>query len=609
MVNLAIPEQYDDPALRDRYLDFTYADNSHVLTTVFEDALYNNPLTAIYRSAELAIAKDSGSLRLDQHLSQDAWKNSEFYREGLTIGEDGITVDGAAVLAERFDYRKRRDMILSRARQSSSMTAAQFGVGFLGSLFDPLAVGAAFVPGLAVASLAKNSMSVGRAARAARKIRYKSAKAAVQYGRTPFRLATGGATGAIEAAGFETFIYGAAKYEQDNTYTAADSFMNIVFGTALGGGLHAVTGKVGDIMKRTSRRAQHQMLETATGELATKGRVESAARILDREQLKPQSGVKPRYAFDPANKPGMFAAPNQPGDRPVEVGLGRQAPAPAIGEEVQTRRKGKARPSQLRPAYDQKQRPKNLLSAVLSYGGIRSTDPNFGDIAIFADKKARVLKNDKSGLNLDEIGLRLAEDGYFIGRDVGDRPTVAQVIDAIQEDWDSGASISINQGRWFSEADDKLQPFLDAEKLDDQVRQLGIDPVGLTDEQLSSIIEVELDKQLKASRADAESDKPSFDDARSDQEAAEAAFQRSEFDEFGKRMRELMEEPYYQVDEGDPYGTELQAMIADINQRIENDELPADTAAYLAEADELIQKAENHDYIAYEAVTCMLGKL
>jgi len=50
-------------------------------------------------------------------------------------------------------------------------------------------------------------------------------------------------------------------------------------------------------------------------------------------------------------------------------------------------------------------------------------------------------------------------------------------------------------------------------------------------------------------------------------------------------------------------------MIADINIRIENGELDGDEVAeYLAEADDLIVKAENHDAVAHEAISCIIGK-
>jgi hypothetical protein len=62
--------------------------------------------------------------------------------------------------------------------------------------------------------------------------------------------------------------------------------------------------------------------------------------------------------------------------------------------------------------------------------------------------------------------------------------------------------------------------------------------------------------------------------------------------------------------EDEPYGAEMDALMADVQDRIDAGELDgAEVSAYLAEADELIQRAEQHDSIALDAVNCMLRKI
>lgn len=74
-------------------------------------------------------------------------------------------------------------------------------------------------------------------------------------------------------------------------------------------------------------------------------------------------------------------------------------------------------------------------------------------------------------------------------------------------------------------------------------------------------------------------------------------------------MREMDAEPEYTPIERDTDPTEIEAMIADINARVDNGELDGnEVAEYLAEADDMIQKAENHDAMAFEAVACITGK-
>lgn len=590
MVELWIPDQYDDPILQGNLLDYTYSDDSLAFTTAMEDALYSNPTTALFRMGELYFAERSG-----KKLSKDDWSQSEFYREGLSVGEDGITDEAAAVLAERHDYRTRRDRILSRAHEGFGTSAIMLTGGFVGSIFDPLAVGAAFVPGLAVGRMASSASQAGRLQRAAKQIQGFSAANRAKYGATATRLFEGGIIGGAEAALYEPFIFKAAQWEQDNTYGMMDSFMNIVFGTALGGGLHAVAGKIGDLAKRSSAKTQHKAMETSVGELVTTGQVRGAAKIFDTDiQAKP-AGVFARR-LDPQSNPGAFGAP----------------PHGMFEEDIIPEVKGVAYPEVMKPALPSnaaKFRPETLRQAVYRLGGIDTKDPNLADLGE-ASKSIKRSKA-KGGVSLDEMGIRLQEEGFFDGRVIeGERPTVNEVIEAIVEDFDSSDGKKLNTGRFFSPRDPKLDPFLHAEDMIEEARVLGIDPKGMSQADFMRVLAQKQDFELRALQELRKPDGPSQEQIDSSMADSEAAGYRGiEFSEFRTIMREMDAEPEYTPIERDTDPTEIEAMIADINARIDNGELDGnEVAEYLAEADDMIQKAENHDAMAFEAVACITGK-
>ena len=77
MANIYIPEQQDEPQLRENYFQNTTAGTLDVLGQTFQDTLYYNPASALTRMGEFYGAKDSG-----KKLSQSDWSESEYFREG-----------------------------------------------------------------------------------------------------------------------------------------------------------------------------------------------------------------------------------------------------------------------------------------------------------------------------------------------------------------------------------------------------------------------------------------------------------------------------------------------------------------------------------------------
>ena len=234
MVDVFIPEQNFDKNVHDQYFDNARAGTLDVLGATFEETLYYNPANALGRIVEQKLTRG----RQGRTLTREEYFDSEHFREGVSVDDEGITEGLAKLLAERHDERESFKTTLSRSRGGFGLTAAQFGVALGGSILDPLNIASAFIPSVAFA----------RTATLASKIKSPVKVAGQQLAgkTTGSRFATGTMDGAIGAAVVEPLVFGAAALEDDDDYTLMDSFLNIALGSALGGGLHAGFGKISD---------------------------------------------------------------------------------------------------------------------------------------------------------------------------------------------------------------------------------------------------------------------------------------------------------------------------------------------------------------------------
>ncbi len=234
MVDVFIPEQNFDKNVHDQYFDNARAGTLDVLGATFEETLYYNPANALSRIVEQKLTRG----RQGRTLTREEYFESEHFREGVSVDDEGITEGLAKLLAERHDERESFKTTLSRSRGGFGLTAAQFGVALGGSILDPLNIASAFIP----------SVAFSRTATLASKIKSPVKVAGQQLAgkTTGSRFATGTMDGAIGAAVVEPLVFGAAALEDDDDYTLMDSFLNIALGSALGGGLHAGFGKISD---------------------------------------------------------------------------------------------------------------------------------------------------------------------------------------------------------------------------------------------------------------------------------------------------------------------------------------------------------------------------
>jgi len=265
MVGMYIPEQTDDPNLTNQYFDLTKAGTLDVLGATFQETMYYNPLNALNRLAEQYTGKaDAGKV-----ISKDDWKESEYYRDGIQVDDNGIKEGLAQLLAERVDRRREFQITLQRSKGGFGLGAAQFGVAIAGSFLDPLNVASAFIPALGPARVA--SM-------------------AAKMGKSGARAVKGAVDGAVGAAVLEPLIIGAAAAEQDESYTLLDSFLNVAVGSALGSGLHVGFGKISDRINRTPPQTRARAEKTSIGQVLTDKPVQ-VDRIVDEAET---TTVKPK---------------------------------------------------------------------------------------------------------------------------------------------------------------------------------------------------------------------------------------------------------------------------------------------------------------------------
>lgn len=555
MANIYIPDQVDEPGLRENYFDYTTAGTLDVLAKTFDETLYYNPLASIGRMNEYYWAKDSG-----KKLTQEEWSNSKFYREGIEVGEDGIYTGAASLLAERHDDRQSRQIVLNRSKGGFGIGAAQFGVGIVGSMLDPINVAASFVPVVRGAQFASLSQ---------------------RYGKTGARILTGAAEGTVGGLVVEPLALSAAYLEQDKDYTLYDSFLNVTIGAALGTGLHVIGGKWSDLLEQTRPDTREVLTRTSVAQLIDDRRV-------DVEPVA-QADRTLRTAGDKAQQ-----------IKPDTVGQPMQGKGKSL-EKVQNVKL----PKQLSPL---KNKPKTLVDWIKEKGGINSADERVSEIAaIIEGKDPSLIKT--GGKNLDELAAEAQDAGYIDipGDSYTNRATAKNLTAAIEAD------IASN-GRVFSKIDDAAVKFDEAEALYEEAISYGIDPEGMTAKQFDNAI-----KKARLENTQSQQSVQTQRDGLTEEEFYrfrernyEAMNESAVVEEYRARADEV-ERDVKEFDERDELAVltkENEDLQADL-ERLEAEGLvPQDLADDVRAADALIDKADNsYDAATRAGADCVLRSL
>jgi hypothetical protein len=169
------------------------------------------------------------------------------YGKSLGLSFDKPERAGAVAIM----VRRRQEQLDTDAKLAHAPAGLVFGgTSLLTSLAvgatDPLNVAASFVP------------VVGET---------RAGLWAERFGKFGARALEGGIEGGVGQALLET-INIATETAYHNNYGPMDSFLNVAFGTLLGGGLHTGFGAISDLMGRMSPETREQTLRTAVAQMA-----------------------------------------------------------------------------------------------------------------------------------------------------------------------------------------------------------------------------------------------------------------------------------------------------------------------------------------------------
>ena len=453
MVDFFVPEQKYDQNAFDNYFDVSKAGTLDVLGATLDETLYYNPLSALNRTFDQYLGPGANG----RVLSSDEFRDSQYFREGIEVGEDGITEGLANLLSERHDRRENLRFTLNRSRGGFGLGAAQFGTMLAGSLLDPLNVASAFIP------------AIGQA---------RMATMAARFGKTGSRLMAGAIDGAVGATVLEPLVIGQAYLEQDADYGLMDSFLNVTFGSVLGGGLHVGFGKISDRIERLNAEVRIEAQARSLGQALSDQEI-NVRSIVDQQEAAKDADIiaraNDRLAQDRSVRGVERRFDPKTGDIIEETVLrGDEPPAEA-------RRKGKARPPQLRVAE-----PKTLIQYIRAKGGIDPNSTGAADLkeAIPAAKAGKFyVSAAKGGRSVDDMLTAAREDGYFPAEIEGvpDEIDINDFINAVRED-------KAGNKQYSAAEQDAVDAFQAAQDLQEFLDRRGIDPTGLSETELDRVI-------------------------------------------------------------------------------------------------------------------------
>ena len=461
MANYFYEEQQHDKNLHNNYFDVAKSSTLDVLGQTFSETLYYNPANALVRLSEQYTEGDKGKV-----LTQEEWKESEYFRDGIKVEEEGITEGLAKLFAERKDKRDSFNLTLSRSRGGFGLGAAQFGVAIAGSLIDPLNIASAFVPAVGVA---------------------RTATLAAKFGKNGGRFLAGAANGMVGAAILEPIVLGAAYAEQDDDYNLMDSFLNVTVGGVLGGGMHLGFGKISDRIEASSQElkdkayllsveqaAEDQAITAGDLHIITDNKV--AESLIKRSRMARDFDPEVRSQTDVLDpKTGEVIKTETIKDTQITKPEGLPDPESQffdITKEPKWERKGTANPEILRA-----KKPQTLKQFIIKNGGINTNDPDISEIhKVIGGKQNAKEYTRKGGKSVNEMMELARENGYFSEAiaDFVDEFSPNNFFNAIEEDRVVGKFSSADEG--------KIADFEKAKELEAIADRYGIDPKGMSNE-------------------------------------------------------------------------------------------------------------------------------
>jgi len=535
----------------------TYFDNSPARTS---SVLYHEFVSAASFGVD-AISSIGGqayaSLTNDELLDEEQYKNSPYFREGVEVSPSGIRRSVAESIAESYDERFYKNLVLNRAKSGFGVSAARFSAGMVGSLLDPVNVGLAITAPMAVGLNATARAASMRAV----------SGVATKFGKTPAAIVAGAGEATVGALAFEPVALLGARIQQNPEYGLYDSFINLTAGAILGGTVTGVGSKFSEKFRRANVNTQIQAQRVAN------------AQLLNGQPV----NIDPILNTDPAISPLVTAE--------------RSVKAQRYTNKEQVPKLKKPKQSELPDALKPlKNKPKTITQFVIDNGKIDPRSQMRADLRQRLDLSAfRVEK--RGGLTLEEMAEKAQDAGYFEGRfdTYNDRATPEDLINLLEQDQGGGVV--------FSLLDENAQKYLDALELDDRVSELGIDPTGMTDAELFRAIDLaEENLQKEILMQENMNREPGLPKDEFDTVVAQASrdITSPENDPFGVDFLNKMEED---LKRREASSKDVDSMIASVDEQItdaqstleamrDNDLITAEEMAELAQWDDVVARAD-----------------
>lgn len=226
--------------------------------TVGWEALYHSPFYATRRFSELTLEK-VGSPNFPSRILDPVEATQKYGLDGQLKFDEPIREEAAQLMYRRKIDENDRAYLIQSGQTTGMRKVGSFAVGMAASLLDPINFAAMFIPVAGEARIARIAQSVGGST-----LRQ--------------RIAQGALTGLSGAAMVEPFILLPALQEQAN-YNLKDSALNLGFGAALGGMLHAGLGAVQDRISRLAPKDADVIFETAMNDVLQDQPVVSPAKV------------------------------------------------------------------------------------------------------------------------------------------------------------------------------------------------------------------------------------------------------------------------------------------------------------------------------------------
>ena len=207
------------------------------LKAVAADNWNFNPISSILLYQDI-LQERRNAIKQDDVFIDRQELNTKYKNLGLFFEQDEPQSVVDIIVQEKKD-ELRRNSIIDRGSKGALPFAAKFLTGLGVSVLDPINIGVSFIPVFGQARFAA---------------------LAARQGFTKARAVRGTVEGAVGATLVEPIVYGVAQSVQAD-YDLMDSFLNITFGTLIGGGLHVGAGKLRDMNTARKFRIRQEKIK------------------------------------------------------------------------------------------------------------------------------------------------------------------------------------------------------------------------------------------------------------------------------------------------------------------------------------------------------------